>query len=839
MLEETARLTRILLDALPGVALLLRPGSREIVAANEMAVKCGAIPGRHCYDTWGRREDPCPWCLAPTVWTSFKPQRLEVEALGIIWDAHWIPVTDDLYVHYAFDITSRKKADEGLRRSEKRFSTFFNASPVGIAFSRLKDKRILEVNDLWQKITGYDRLEAIGRTPTELNLWVDRDERDQLKEKVSEQGSARDLEVQIRQKSGNIINLLISVEQVELEGEQCLLSMSLDITERQQAEKALRESEVRFREIFENMTEGVAIYQAEEGGTDFVLKDINPAGARSGKIERHKIKDRSVQVVFPGIKEMGLLEVFQEVYRTGKPNWHPVSRYTDDRISLWAENYVFKLPSGEIVTVYDDLTERVKAEEKLRESEEKFRHLVEAASEGICRVDENFTITYVNRQMAEMLGYSPEEMVGRPIENFMFPEDLASHISKQADRRKGILERYERKFRHKEGTTLWTIVSPKPLIDENGKFRGSFATFTDITQRKTMEEILNDSEEKYRTLFEHTGAGLIIVEEDTTISLVNNEFLKLSGYLKEEIEGKKKSADFTLPEDLERIHLYHTLRRKNPEAAPREYESRIVDKQGNIKNTHNIVALIPGTSKSIVSFNDITNRKKAEEALLEKQNQLQALAIRMSEVEELERKEISRTLHDLVGQNLTALNLNLNIAISMLPEKTSSIIIHRLEDAQKLLEETTQHIREVMSDLRPSVLDDFGLLAALYWYGERFKALTGIEINIEGKDFPPRLSPTMESIIFRIAQEALTNVSKHAGADQVDIVLEERPGKVQLTISDNGWGFLFKGFRLGGEKRGWGLATMKERAAALGGDLAILSEPGKGTRIILQLPVER
>ncbi len=588
MLEETARLTRILLDALPCVALLLRPGSREIIAANEAAARCGAIPGSYCYRAWFKREDPCPWCLAQTAWTSFEPQQLEVDALGSIWDAHWIPVSDDLYVHYAFDITERKKVEEALRKSETRFSSFFKASPVGISFSRLKDKRILEVNDLWQKITGYDRLEAIGRTPTELNLWVDPDDSKRIVEKLFTLGALRDCEVQIRQKSGDVVNLLISMEQVELESEQCLLAMALNVTERQQAEKALRESE------------------------------------------------------------------------------------------------------------------------------EKFRHLVEAASEGFCKVDENFTITYVNRQMAEMLGYRPEEMVGRLIGNFMFPEDLASHAIQKANRRKGLLEKNERRFRHKNGTDIWTIVSPKPTIDGEGKFRGSFATFTDITLRKKMESVL-----------------------------------------------------------------------------------------------------------------------------LEKQQLLQALAIRMSEVEELERKEISRTLHDLVGQNLTALNLNLNIAISMLPEKTSSIIIHRLEDAQKLLEETTQHIREVMSGLRPSVLDDFGLLAALYWYGERLKALTGIETNIEGKEFSPRLPPTMESIIFRIAQEALTNVSKHAGADQVDIVLEERPGKVQLTISDNGWGFLFKGFRLGGEKRGWGLATMKERAAALGGDLEVQSKPGKGTRIILQLPVER
>ncbi len=440
--------------------------------------------------------------------------------------------------------------------------------------------------------------------------------------------------------------------------------------------------------------------------------------------------------------------------------------------------------------------------------------------------------------MAEMLGYRPEEVLGRRVESFIFPEDLTDYTSKMTNRQKGIIEQYERRYKRKDGGTLWVLISPKPLFDVEEGFDGSFSMITNITQRKEMEESLRASEEKYRALFEQMGAGLIIVEEDTTISLANNEFAKLTGYLKEEIEGKKKSSDFIMPEDVEWIHHNHHSRRKNSHASPNEYESRIVDKYGKVKYVLNTVTMIPGTTKSIVSFSDITERKKAEEALLEKQAQLQAMTLRMSNVEESERKEISRILHDLVGQSLTALNLNLNIAASLLPQKTGNIIVQRLQEAMRLGEEVTRYIREVMSDLRPSVLDDFGLISALHWYGERFRGLTGLRIYFKEKGSFPRLPSTMETIIFRIVQEALVNVSKHAGADRVTIVVEKKSGMAQITITDTGLGFHFKGFRDGGERRGWGLATMKERAESLGGDLQIRSGPGIGTRLTLRLPID-
>ena len=131
-LKEKTRLNQILLDAFPCVALLLRPFTREIVAANAEAVKAGALPGTKCFSTWGQRQDPCPWCLAPALWATGEAQHLEVEAQGIAWDAHWIPVAEDLYMHFALDVTARKQAEEVLKQASEYLSLATTAGGVGI-----------------------------------------------------------------------------------------------------------------------------------------------------------------------------------------------------------------------------------------------------------------------------------------------------------------------------------------------------------------------------------------------------------------------------------------------------------------------------------------------------------------------------------------------------------------------------------------------------------------------------------------------------------------------------------------------------------------------------------
>jgi len=144
-----------------------------------------------------------------------------------------------------------------------------------------------------------------------------------------------------------------------------------NITERKQTEEVIQESGNRFRELFKHMSSGAAIYEAKDNGKDFIFKDFNRAAGKIEKIKKKDIIGKSVLKAFSGVKDFGLFKVFQEVYKTGKPQHYPISLYKDQRITGWRENYVYKLPSGEIAAIYDDITERKKAEEQIKDSEER------------------------------------------------------------------------------------------------------------------------------------------------------------------------------------------------------------------------------------------------------------------------------------------------------------------------------------------------------------------------------------------------------------------------------------------------------------------------------------
>jgi PAS domain S-box-containing protein len=174
--NEKNQLAQTLLDAFPCIALLLRPKTREIVASNRYATQVDAVPGKNCYSTWAKRETPCPFCLAPSLWETGKPQHLEVEAFNTVWDVHWIPVAPDMYMHFAFDITERKKMIQALKESEEKYHSLFSNMLNGFAYfkiiydaeSKPSDFVFLEVNNAFEKLTGTKTTNIIGKTSTEL-----------------------------------------------------------------------------------------------------------------------------------------------------------------------------------------------------------------------------------------------------------------------------------------------------------------------------------------------------------------------------------------------------------------------------------------------------------------------------------------------------------------------------------------------------------------------------------------------------------------------------------------------------------------------------------------------
>ena len=208
---------------------------------------------------------------------------------------------------------------------------------------------------------------------------------------------------------------------------------------------------------------------------------------------------------------------------------------------------------------------------------------------------------------------------------------------------------------------------------------------------------------------------------------------------------------------------------------------------------------------------------------------------RLVEVQETERRVLANDLHDLVGQKLTALNINLNIVKSESAPSMAAGIGARLNDSLKLVEETIESIRNVMAELRPAILDDYGLTAVLRWYAEQFVKRTGVVTTVIEQGRTRRLPPAVEEALFRITQEALTNVAKYAGAGKVRVTLGTTSDLSRLTIADDGCGFDPSAWKQSAKDHGWGLMIMRERAAAVGAELSVESEPGRGTRVIVTL----
>jgi len=424
-----------------------------------------------------------------------------------------------------------------------------------------------------------------------------------------------------------------------------------EIAERKLIEQALRLSEERFSISFKASPAPMAINVFKSG--QFI--DVNESFLRVLGYSRDEVVNHTA-LELNICSEWDNSRIVQILRGQGAVNNLELSFSTKSgklRVGLYLAEIININSVKCVLSIVNDITERKFAEKLLEQSEKRYRTLVDHINDVIFTMNTQGEITYVSSAIEKVFLYRVDEAIGKPFHNFVYPDDLPGLIPRIASVMAGHLEPYSYRVLDKAGNVRYVRTSSRPIVEDN-QLVGLTGIMVDITEskqledelrkhrdhleemvkertaelktaneqlqremaeRKQAEEALRESEDKYRTIFQTTGTAVIIIEEDTTISLVNEEFEKLSGYSKGDVEGKISWKQFSSPEKLALMAEYHCKRRNDPNSAPKSYESRFIDRNGNIKDVLINVAVIPGTRQSVTSFVDISTIKQAEAQL--------------------------------------------------------------------------------------------------------------------------------------------------------------------------------------------------------------------------------
>lgn len=330
----------------------------------------------------------------------------------------------------------------------------------------------------------------------------------------------------------------------------------------------------------------------------------------------------------------------------------------------------------------------------------------------------------------------------------------------------------------------------------------------DITRRRQAEDALQLSEERFRHVFEQAPIGVALVEQSGAIIEVNRAMADLTGYSREQLRALDW-RDLVHPEDVGAER--HLLERVIAGAlGAYRVEERLVRADGAVLWAIVNAALLRTSAAEpvylVVQVQDITERRLAEEL-----SRRVAMAARVEEAEERERRRVAQELHDRVGQELSALSISLGLLRRQGKGRLTGDTEARLNDALSLVDQITASVRNAMAELHPPQLEERGLLAALRWYAGLFEKRTNLAVQVKGHEPTPRLPSLTATMLFRIVQEALSNVARHAWATRVEIRVDQRADHVRLTVRDNGRGFDPEGVVDRTATHGWGLRTMAEK----------------------------
>jgi PAS domain S-box-containing protein len=622
--------------------------------------------------------------------------------------------------HLASIAVERHMTEQELQESEIRFSRTFYANPASLTIASISEGRLTYVNDAFVRLFGYSRAEAVGQTAAGLGLYVDPPHRVAATERLLV-GQAREVEVEGRTKSGEIRTLIVSLERIEVLGEESVLGIATDITARKRAEEAVAASEYRWRSVFDNSAIGIVI-----GDAALRITAANTAlQALGGYNERELTSLTFLDVTHPDDRHL-VTEAANDVLE-GRVRERQIEKrhVRKDGDVIWVRATLSRCldanHAASLVALVEDVTARKHAEEALRKSERLLRLVLESIPVGVAVMDPDGRIILRN-----------------PASTHIWGGELIRDGAERWAAIKG--------WRHDSGERI-----------EPGEWASIRA----------------------------------LAKGDTSI----NEVIDI-----ETFDGRRKIIQNS--------------------AVP-------------IRDNHEAIV------GAVVVNEDISARKTAEAAEEASMRQMQALATRLMHAQDDERRRIAQMLHETTAQDLAGLKMLL-ARLTRSGDRLSDTDRSLLADAVELADRSMTDIRTLSYLLHPPFLDETGLLSAIRWYAEGFAGRSGVTVELDLPKSFERLPQDVETTLFRIVQEALINIHRHAESRTAHIRLRIKGDRLMLEIQDHGRGMsadLVSRLVAGGSALGVGIAGMRERLKQFAGTLEIESgDRGTLLRAVLPLP---
>lgn len=718
------------------------------------------------------------------------------------------------------DNTAKRAAELELKQSEEKYRTLVEGAADTIALFEAHG-HIIDVNESACQLLGYTREEL--KTLTIFDVLSKKDlELAPIQFDVLERGEATIRQRKMVRKDGTLVETEVHTKKLS-DGN--YIALVRDLTERIKAEEAIRELEKQFT-LFMNTTPVMA-WIVDENGTFRYMNpfyaDVFTGGKDLTGHPFHEVFSPEVAAHFNDNNN----RVFQsdEILRTIEP----IKVKGDQEMIL----QVYKFPLGKsngrkmLGCIAIDITEITQARERILRERDLSDSIINSLPGIFYLFNSEGQYLRWNDQLEITSGYSSEEIAKMHPTDFVkgpeleYIKERISEVFEMgvSDAEADLVTKDGRRIPH-YFTGVKVMYNNMPCL---------IGTGIDITDRKKAESRLVRSEERYRTLVEQAIDAIALYDENGQILDVNSGAEILLGYNRQELANMTLDQILTPEEKALNPVRYDILKKGDSTVKYR----KMIRKDGSVVETEVRSQRLPdGRYLSVIR--DMSERIRTKQELENSYRAIRKLTAHLQNIREEERAHIAREIHDELGQQLTVLKMDVSWINKRINDSADDMTKDKMRELLSMLDDTVKTVRRISSELRPSLLDDLGLMAAMEWQLKEFEKRSGIKTQIESPDSDIKLSNHVKTALFRIFQESLTNVARHSKAKHVVVSLDVRPEMFTLSIEDDGQGFDKSQLA---EKKTLGILGMTERTTMIGGTYEIVSSPVSGTRVSVSVPV--